>query len=473
MALRFEHFTVLDSLVDAALVIGTSGEVHYCNEALSKICEIPFKQLSRKKTLGQILNFMPSDILEAERLKTLEDQSPYEEVAYISTSGKTGKVQISVQPILNAAGEKNILVFLHDVTLEERLQAKYRSELFQKDAKIDDISLLLEVSNALTGISDTSTVYKNVAAKLLAHGICESVIHLQYHENSPTSPMTLYVAGEECNSQELSKKVLMPFKNLWETRTFQHLTLDANPDFYKFFASKINMGKDTCVKLLPIHTAKFRTGVFMLVMNPDQQKVDAGHEDLLKSIVLQMGVALESALFFESSITDDMTKLFNKRYLMTRLNTEIERAKRNIEPLSFVIFDVDHFKQFNDKYGHQTGDLVLKEVARVTKNFCRAYDVAARYGGEEFVLILPKTDEAGAIYLAERLRKKIEEITLSWKNETLKVTVSLGASVMPIHAADADELISLADKALYFAKRTGRNRFKIYSPDCEITLAAS
>lgn len=156
------------------------------------------------------------------------------------------------------------------------------------------------------------------------------------------------------------------------------------------------------------------------------------------------------------AITDGLTGLKNHRAFQERLQSECETALRHQTPLSLVLLDVDHFKQFNDKFGHPAGDAVLKQVARLLEQTLRDCDFAARYGGEEFVVILPQTDQPGALGAAERIREAIE--AADW--DCRLVTASLGVAVLSVSCADSAELIASADRALYAAKMHGRNQVR-------------
>jgi diguanylate cyclase (GGDEF)-like protein len=142
---------------------------------------------------------------------------------------------------------------------------------------------------------------------------------------------------------------------------------------------------------------------------------------------------------------------------------ELEKSRRYNHPLSFIISDIDHFKSFNDTYGHQIGDFVLEETAKVLRTAVRNVDLAARYGGEEFVAVLPETDYKGAFTFAERLRKLIESKVYEDQKsgQKLRVTVSIGVASYPLHSRDRTEIIKKADAALYIAKESGRNRVKV------------
>ena len=197
------------------------------------------------------------------------------------------------------------------------------------------------------------------------------------------------------------------------------------------------------------------------ILNVSDREEDFNEEDaqLLQAIAEQISIALQKARLYEMAITDGLTGLFIHRYFQMRLESEIARALRGDESLSLIMFDIDHFKKFNDTHGHQVGDLVLKSVAATVKENVRdGIDIAARYGGEEFAIIMPETDINGAETFAERLRKSIEEKFIEHDNQKLKVTISLGCAEFPQHAQNREILINCADTALYKSKENGRNK---------------
>ncbi len=171
----------------------------------------------------------------------------------------------------------------------------------------------------------------------------------------------------------------------------------------------------------------------------------------------------------ELATIDDLTQLYNRRYFFERFNQEMERAKRYQRPLSCVILDIDYFKQVNDTYGHLSGDQVLMDIAQILKNNCRQSDLAGRYGGEELIILLPETETAGAMIIADRIREMIEQHqTEDGKGEIIRVTVSLGVASLTgpeLEGIDKNErIVQYADDALLRAKKEGRNRIEIYQP---------
>ena len=193
---------------------------------------------------------------------------------------------------------------------------------------------------------------------------------------------------------------------------------------------------------------------------------DAG--ELIARIMVQLNIKelqdemrKTNELLMELSITDHLTHLYNRRYMMEELETEFHRAQRKKGDLCFVLIDVDHFKLVNDTYGHQNGDMVLAAVAESLQVELRRYDLAARYGGEEFAMVLPDTSLKEGTAVAERLRLAVLDIAFPPPMENLAVTISQGVAALPsprIHSVDL--LIKTADDALYLAKENGRNRIE-------------
>jgi diguanylate cyclase (GGDEF)-like protein len=156
------------------------------------------------------------------------------------------------------------------------------------------------------------------------------------------------------------------------------------------------------------------------------------------------------------AVTDDLTKLSNHRRFKEELEREIQRAERNGSPLCLIFLDLDHFKQVNDTHGHDQGDEVLRAVARVLRVHVRTVDLPCRYGGEEFAVILPETELADAMVVAERLRFEVQDRPMG-KGIDLRVTISAGVAVFPTDGATSDDLLKTADNRLYLAKERGRN----------------
>ena len=160
---------------------------------------------------------------------------------------------------------------------------------------------------------------------------------------------------------------------------------------------------------------------------------------------------------------DYLTEVYNRHELFSLAKTEIYKSKRFKTPLSFLLFDIDWFKKINDKYGHITGDLVIKIIAKACQKRLRQSDIIGRYGGEEFLVLLPSTTLENAKLIGENIRKLIEELEIDYDNKRIKVTISMGITET---SGDTDlelqDFINNADKALYTAKNEGRNRIEVF-----------
>jgi len=187
-------------------------------------------------------------------------------------------------------------------------------------------------------------------------------------------------------------------------------------------------------------------------------------QELAVGLASHAARCVERARLYEASIKDGLTGLHVSRYFALRLREELKAAARYNRPLSLVMVDVDFFKAVNDTYGHQAGDRVLKAVAYCISETVRdGMDLAARYGGEEFAVVLPETDSAGAAAVADRIRTNTACRTVHHEDHSIAVTLSAGVATFPEDGADVPSLVAAADRALYEAKRSGRNRVVVHT----------
>lgn len=213
---------------------------------------------------------------------------------------------------------------------------------------------------------------------------------------------------------------------------------------------------------VPLRSGEAILGVLVVAWTTPRE-LDVAERDRLQVIANQSSLTLQNALLHEElerlSVTDRLTDLYNHGYLLQRLEEELGRAARFGHRMSIIMMDIDDFKQFNDTHGHPRGDQVLKAVSGVIRQNLREIDVAARYGGEEFVLVLPETDTEGAVRVAERIRETMEayEIEVDHTGVRDRRTVSLGVATYPLHGQTVARLIDAADRAMYDAKRRGKN----------------
>jgi len=198
----------------------------------------------------------------------------------------------------------------------------------------------------------------------------------------------------------------------------------------------------------------------------DGDKILVGSTTILKFTYHDNLDEMFQKQMYESALRDGLTKAFNKKYFTDRLESEFTFSARHASPLALVLFDIDHFKKVNDTHGHQAGDYVLAEISTLLSGALRAEDVFARYGGEEFAVICRGSDSAQAQVVGERMRKAVETHRFVYEGTHIPITISVGVAVLPNPAVkDANDIVGLADQALYKSKHAGRNQVTLYVPD--------
>ncbi len=221
------------------------------------------------------------------------------------------------------------------------------------------------------------------------------------------------------------------------------------------------------VKVIPLRAEPLKAGdagvLGTLVLGSSAAGVfDQDRMRQLELVALQAGEAVQRARLFDATerlaTTDGLTGLTNHRTFQARLDEHLLGAQRYGRKLSLILCDIDHFKSVNDTYGHPVGDVVLKGVAAILAREARTTDVVARYGGEEFAVVMPETDTAGALVIAERIRERVKALVTGTEQGPLQVTLSLGVATFPQDAEGKAALVERADGCLYHAKRHGRNQ---------------
>lgn len=251
----------------------------------------------------------------------------------------------------------------------------------------------------------------------------------------------------------------------WVVKTMQPLLIEDTKMDYRFDVEKI-MDKDArLIRSLISVPLMVRNKALGILRVDSPKENDFKTEDLrFLSTVGDIGaLAIENAQLYERveqlAIRDGLTNLYLRRYLLKRLPEEISRKIRRDKPLTFIMFDLDYFKDYNDKFGHIAGDIVLKTISRELFQFFQEPGcLVCRYGGEEFGVLLPDVTKEEGINLANTIRENIGQKTIILRREKTSITVSAGVSSFPEDARLKDELIAKADQALYRAKKKGRNR---------------
>jgi diguanylate cyclase (GGDEF)-like protein len=221
------------------------------------------------------------------------------------------------------------------------------------------------------------------------------------------------------------------------------------------------MPRESTVTVAGLQYRKSRIGMIGVV-TPADALPDAQEMGLFELLARQAGIAIKNAREFDRtqtlSITDGLTGSYNYRFLVDSIRKEIGRADRFSEEFSIIMLDVDGLKEYNDVHGHLRGSAVIRSVAQIASQKLRSIDMLCKYGGDEFVVVLPRTRKEGAALAAERIRMAIDKHRFLGEKLTGKITASMGIASFPEDGGSVQELISNADKALYKAKRHGRNQ---------------
>jgi len=367
----------------------------------------------------------------------------------------------------------------HKLTLAQE-EIKYQGILEQKNREIEranrdlklhlkDISSLFQLNQAMTSTLDQSTLFERMFQVLRDLTHSSRIVLLLYNPGSeeleirkafgmPTESLDGIVfrldegiTGVAARSQEL---VYVP-----------DISQDLRSLNYKGRSS--GQGSLAC---LPLVIKQRLVGILNLHKD-DQDAFSEQDLKLIQAIGNQAAIAIENAQLYEKtrdlSNTDELTSLANRRHFQGILKREVDQAKRYNTTFSLIMLDVDHFKQYNDTHGHLAGDLVLKRVANILLQNTRGIDLVARFGGEEFVVLLPRTDERGALATAEKLRQCVHDEAVAGMETSQplgRLTLSLGIAIYPLHSKDIFDLLNMADQALYQAKSTGRNRCVVWTP---------
>ena len=365
-----------------------------------------------------------------------------------------------------------------------RIEKRGKKGAFDKDTIQDFEDFAHELATALRGMelavtereqlkhlqawNQVSTaIFRSLRLEEMLISVAHSLIHQMgfdrskiYLINKEGDTLEKFLTVDQRRRQDLQEKEQYPL--VLGVHPMVDLILGKTTD------DRIERFQRTIV-YMPLRTRDENLGILMVDNLLSQQEISPNEIPILQGIAGQLSMAIKNARLFqgveELSITDSLTGLYLLRYFKQRLKEEFFRAERTRGHLSLMIMDIDHFKRFNDTYGHAAGDTVLTTVAaRVLAN-ARKVDLTARYGGDEFIILLPDTSSDEAILLADRLYQAIAKEPVILNGQTTNITVSIGIATYPSHASTIDELMKRSDEALYWVKSHGRNRFMLFSPD--------
>ena len=333
-----------------------------------------------------------------------------------------------------------------------------------------DLHMFYKISNRLFTIHDEKNLFESFI-KAVDDVLTPSNISvlIQDEDNSDNYHILVTKNGGITNLRKLKFPVDDSLKKLMKTRK-QAIVLpllsSGLPGDNLFLEVALSHGYSVMEKLA--FGGKVR-GLVLIGDKADGKNYSEPELEIFSTLTNMASLALSNLnqyrIIEKMSYTDFLTEIYNYRYFYKRLREEIFRAKRFDRMLALVIFDIDNFKSFNDTYGHQAGDEVLKKLAALVTNSVRAIDIVSRYGGEEFCIIMPDTGFANCLIFIERLRKMIErhKFTSNIVDDGYSITVSIGGAIYPVDALTAERFIYCADMALLKAKNDGRNRTMMFN----------
>jgi diguanylate cyclase (GGDEF)-like protein/PAS domain S-box-containing protein len=368
---------------------------------------------------------------------------------------------ISTRPIFRGGKAIAVQGIARDITTrkktEEELQEanqKLEAWVNELEQRTHEMTMLNEMGDILRACLTTEEAY-NVIVRVAQQVFPAKVGALYVIAHSRNIVEAVAVWGDP----ELAERVFSP-PECWALRRGRTHWVENSRS--GLICKHIHHPSPDGYLCIPMMAQSEALGVLHL-MQPDNVKMTESKQRLAVTMSEHIAMALSNLRLHETlrsqSIRDPLTGLFNRRFMEESLELEIRRASRNQRPLGMIMIDLDHFKYFNDNFGHEAGDLLLKELGTLLKGNIRGEDIACRYGGEEFTLILPEGTGAVTQQRAEFFKEAIQRLDVHYRGHPLgRITASMGVAIFPDHGRTAKALIEAADKALYRSKKAGRDR---------------
>lgn len=404
------------------------------------------------------------------------------EKRYIHKNGHIVWVYLNVFMMNDDSGKPLYLIAqIQDITARKMVEEELKSANKQLKNRFDEMGLynqearlLSEMSRTLQSCLTVEEAYGPISSfcqQLMPHA--SGILYFSQSLNHYMEPLAKWGNPLQTDDIFLSK-------DCWALRRGQIHYVD--PKCPHIPCAHIHiMGENISHMCIPMMAQGETIGLFYLEFLHDEQALTNQHphmstqdalKNLAQTIADQIALALSNIRLRETlqhqSIHDVLTGLFNRRYLEEFMRLEFLKASRKENVFSIIMLDVDHFKRFNDTFGHDAGDFVLQEIASVLHKNIRESDIACRLGGEEFVLLLPEAGPEIAIQRAENIRQAIKKLTLRHAGRILDpLSISLGIALYPQHGSTPQLLLEAADQALYLAKKNGRDRLVMYHADMD------
>jgi diguanylate cyclase (GGDEF)-like protein/PAS domain S-box-containing protein len=465
--------SILDSCSDAVIVADTSGKIILRNPVgLRYNAGAPADELSEKypELLGLYKNdretLFKTEELPLRRALAGSSEAGLEICVRPPNNGEARWMLAAGGPLLNNRSEKRGgVVFLRDITDRKRADEQLKVALLESETLARESRELSELGDSLQSCQKVEEAYRMSQNAL--SGILGQRPGVLFILNPSRDLVESVATWNNCSTTE---PVFHP-DDCWALRRGKPYGVPRS----SLPCSHVRASGAANYLCVPLAAQGETLGVLyvedkasLLASSPqaaqfEQATLNRRANAVAERVSLALANLKLRELLRNQSIRDPLTGLYNRRYLEESLNRELQRAKRAGRTFSVVMLDLDHFKHFNDTFGHQVGDILLKEVAGVIKGRVRAGDLACRYGGEEFSLIIAEVDTEGTVKCVENIREAIKHLSLHHRGQTLgTITVSAGVAAYPTHGDNSEELIRAADESLYQAKKAGRDCVFVY-----------
>jgi len=356
---------------------------------------------------------------------------------------------------------ENIKEQINIINVENKKTQEFGAALKFKITRYDNLKKVIEDINRSLRLEVVVNVLSSTVYSLISNYCGTALFYLL---DSHSQRLSLIHSVKEDSQMVILSKEGDIF-DYWVLRHSRELIIEDLKNDFRFDLDTVrNQEMRPVLSLIssPLISHHSLLGLLRL----ERDKSGSFNQDDLRFLSLVSGlgaVALENSLLFQKTqdlaIHDDLTGLYTKQYFVGRLKDEAKRCQRLDQRLALMMIDIDFFKQYNDKFGHTAGDIVLKKVGSLLKDSLNELSpLLCRFGGEEFLVMLPGIDKQRALAIAEDLRQAIEIERILLRRQNTSITVSIGLACLPLDTKDEDELIQKADKSMYEAKRKGRNR---------------
>jgi two-component system, cell cycle response regulator len=325
--------------------------------------------------------------------------------------------------------------------------------------EIQELRETIEIVFQITGQLDVENIVKNVVWSFLSKFQIEHVTFILTKDIDADAFDLIHYQGIQRVDVDFQMPSLASLITFLGKEEFSQTYFSNLREHYHDERTINSLAKLETEVIATLRTDRGVNGVMLLPRKSSGEAYTTREINFVTRILRFAAVALENANLYWQATTDRMTRLYSHHFFQKSLEDELNRARRLGEVFALLMFDIDHFKRFNDAYGHLQGDIIIKEISRILLASTRTIDVCARYGGEEFAVILRGVGLSGAVGVADRFRKKIEEHAFQGRGDPLHVTISVGVTEFaPESMRSASEMVAVADKALYASKESGRNR---------------